>query len=244
MRVAEMLVGVRGDVAIKIFGPELATLNGLAEKMVDAIKGVRGSRRRPDGEERGGAIPVGRRSTGCGRTHGAVDVDDGAGCAARRGRGRVVGTVLEDGRRTPLLLRGGDARARLTGAVRAASRLTLPSGQAVPLTAGGDSSSASTDRSRSTTRTRRRYVVVQANVRGRDLVGFVEEAKQAVARKGTLPAGLQRQCGAGSSRTSSVPRRASRSWCRWRSRSSSCCCSRPSAPCGRRCWCSPTYRSR
>jgi len=34
-----------------------------------------------------------------------------------------------------------------------------------------------------------RYVVVQANVRGRDLVGFVEEAKQIVAQAAPLPAG-------------------------------------------------------
>jgi cobalt-zinc-cadmium resistance protein CzcA len=30
MRVSEMIIGVRGDVAIKIFGPDLATLNELA----------------------------------------------------------------------------------------------------------------------------------------------------------------------------------------------------------------------
>jgi cobalt-zinc-cadmium resistance protein CzcA len=34
-----------------------------------------------------------------------------------------------------------------------------------------------------------RYVVVQANVRGRDLVGFVEEAKQAVAQQVQMPTG-------------------------------------------------------
>ena len=34
-----------------------------------------------------------------------------------------------------------------------------------------------------------RFVVVQANVRGRDLVGFVDDAKQAVAAKVKLPSG-------------------------------------------------------
>jgi cobalt-zinc-cadmium resistance protein CzcA len=47
-----------------------------------------------------------------------------------------------------------------------------------------------------------RYVVVQSNVRDRDLVGFVDDAKAAVARDVKLPEGY-RWPGAASSRTSS-----------------------------------------
>ncbi|MBP8194838.1 MAG: efflux RND transporter permease subunit, partial [Azonexus sp.] len=43
MRVSEMLTGVRGDLAIKIFGPELATLNRLAVDIESTVKAVRGA---------------------------------------------------------------------------------------------------------------------------------------------------------------------------------------------------------
>ena len=61
-----------------------------------------------------------------------------------------------------------------------------------------------------------RYVVVQANVRGRDLVGFVEEAK---AGRGAadvkLPAGYRLTWGG---QFENQQRAAARlaSWCRWR----------------------------
>jgi cobalt-zinc-cadmium resistance protein CzcA len=48
-----------------------------------------------------------------------------------------------------------------------------------------------------------RFALIQSNVSGRDLVGFVEEARAAVARDVPLPAGY-RSNGAASSRTSSA----------------------------------------
>ena len=43
MRVSEMLTGSRGDVAIKIFGPELATLNRLAGEIFRTVENVPGA---------------------------------------------------------------------------------------------------------------------------------------------------------------------------------------------------------
>ena len=43
MRVSEMLTGVRGDLAIKIFGPDLATLNKLAVEVENTVKKVKGA---------------------------------------------------------------------------------------------------------------------------------------------------------------------------------------------------------
>ncbi|MCH2221835.1 MAG: efflux RND transporter permease subunit, partial [Dechloromonas sp.] len=43
MRVSEMLTGVRGDLAIKIFGPDLPTLNRLAHDVETTVKKVRGA---------------------------------------------------------------------------------------------------------------------------------------------------------------------------------------------------------
>jgi cobalt-zinc-cadmium resistance protein CzcA len=73
-------------------------------------------------------------------------------------------------------------------AVFADLRLTLPSGQSVPLASVAHlrrvDGPVKIDRENS-----QRYAVVQTNVRGRDLVGFVEEAKLAVEKQAPSPAG-------------------------------------------------------
>jgi len=43
MRVSEMLTGSRGDIAIKLFGTDLKTLNQSAEQMVKVLEGIKGS---------------------------------------------------------------------------------------------------------------------------------------------------------------------------------------------------------
>jgi cobalt-zinc-cadmium resistance protein CzcA len=43
MRVSEMIIGVRGDVAIKVFGPDLTTLNDLAGQIEKLMKTVPGN---------------------------------------------------------------------------------------------------------------------------------------------------------------------------------------------------------
>jgi cobalt-zinc-cadmium resistance protein CzcA len=43
MRVSEMIIGVRGDLAIKVFGPDLATLNELAGQIETVMKKVPGN---------------------------------------------------------------------------------------------------------------------------------------------------------------------------------------------------------
>ena len=43
MRISEMLTGVRGDLAIKIFGDDIPTLNALSNQIKEILQGVRGS---------------------------------------------------------------------------------------------------------------------------------------------------------------------------------------------------------
>src|SRR5690606_17022650 len=40
MRVSEMLTGVRGDVAVKLFGPDLAVLSEQAERIAEVLRTV------------------------------------------------------------------------------------------------------------------------------------------------------------------------------------------------------------
>jgi cobalt-zinc-cadmium resistance protein CzcA len=103
--------------------------------------------------------------------------------------GRNVGLVIEQGRRVPLLLRGPQDL-RNSPADFAALRISLPAGGSVPL-----AQVAHVERVDGPVKVDResaqRYVVVQSNVRDRDLVGFVEDARAAVAAKVTLPEGYR-----------------------------------------------------
>jgi len=73
---------------------------------------------------------------------------------------------------------------------------------------------------------------VFVDLQGRDLGGFVDEAKRRVAAELELPPGYSLGW-SDSTSTSSGRRSGSRSWCRWRSRSS-CCCSTQFPPHQRR----------
>jgi cobalt-zinc-cadmium resistance protein CzcA len=101
--------------------------------------------------------------------------------------GQPISTVHEPGRRTPLVIRGSEAL-RASPADFEALRVAGADGQSVPLQSVAKlrrvDGPVKVDREQA-----QRYVVVQTNVRGRDLVGFVEEAQQVVAAQMPLPAG-------------------------------------------------------
>ena len=187
MRVSEMLTGVRGDVAIKIYGPNLDTLNGLAAQVQGAVKGVTGAEDVITVKNEGVqylAVNIDRLAAGrLGFAVNALEAD-----LKRLIEGTPVGVVVEPGRRTPLLLRGPGADTA-TPAL-ADLRLQLPDGRAVPLSAVAAlkrvEGPVKVDRENA-----QRYVVVQSNVRDRDLVGFVDDAKAAVAAHVKLPAGYR-----------------------------------------------------
>ncbi len=186
MRVSEMIIGVRGDVAVKIFGPDLATLNQQAEKIETVLKGIKGSedvyRVMNEGVQYL-KIEIDRLAAG----RMGLSADEIGNVLRSQLEGQVLGVVLEGVRRTPVLLRGSDA-VRDIPAVFADLRLTLPSGQSVPLASVAHlkrvDGPVKIDRENS-----QRYAVVQSNVRDRDLVGFVEEAKLAVEKQAPSPTG-------------------------------------------------------
>ncbi len=184
MRVSEMLTGVRGDVAIKIYGNDLAELNRLALQIARLV-----------GELRGATDTLSVRNDGV--QYLQIDIDRLAagrwGLSAERIQndlrrwveGQPVSIVHEAGRRTPLVIRGSEAL-RTSPEDFSALRLTTSDGQSVPLKEVASlrrvDGPVKVDREQA-----QRYVVVQTNVRGRDLVGFVEEAQREVAAQVKLP---------------------------------------------------------
>ncbi len=188
MRVSEMILGVRGDVAIKIFGSDLSTLNRLAEQYVEVLKSIKGSEDVYTVKNEGVQyLRVAIDRLAAGRL--GLDVDTIENDLRTQVEGRPLGIVVEGGRRTPLLLRGSEGM-RLSPALFSGIRLTLPSGESIPLAVVAKlervDGPVKIDRENA-----QRMVVVQANVRDRDLVSFVDEAKQAVAAKVKMPDGYR-----------------------------------------------------
>ncbi|MDD4929962.1 MAG: CusA/CzcA family heavy metal efflux RND transporter [Gallionella sp.] len=186
MRVSEMLTGARGDIAIKIFGSDLNKLNETAEKMVTVLQGIRGSEDVFTVKNSGVQyfrVAIDRLAAG----RLGLSVDEIGNALRSQIEGQNLGTVIENGRRTPLILRG-EADIQQSPALFAALTLPLPNGQSVPLSVVAKlervDGPVKVDRENGV-----RMVVVQSNVRDRDLVGFVEEAKTAVAAKIQLPQG-------------------------------------------------------
>ena len=188
MRVSEMLVGVRGDVAIKIFGPDLATLNRLAARTAEAVRKVAGAEDVFTLKNEGVQyyrVAIDRLAAG----RLGLTVDEVQAALRTRIEGRVHGIVLEGGRRPPLLLRA-DESLRTSPAAFSAGVLALEDGRSVPLAQVAKlervDGPVKVDRENA-----QRYVVVQANVRDRDLVGFVDEARRAVAQAVPLGEGYR-----------------------------------------------------
>ncbi|HMM53714.1 MAG TPA: CusA/CzcA family heavy metal efflux RND transporter [Candidatus Desulfobacillus sp.] len=177
MRVSEMLTGARGDLAIKIFGPNLGELNALAEQIAALLRTLPGAQDVLTVKNEGVqyfTVEIDRLVAG----RFGLSVEEIAASLRAQIEGQQVGMVLEDGRRTPLVIKGGEGM-RNSPMLFAGMQLALPDGGNVPLSA--------------LARLRRvdglvkidhenagRMAIVQANVSGRDLVGFVEEAKARV----------------------------------------------------------------
>jgi len=186
MRVSEMIIGVRGDLAIKVFGPDLDKLNAYAAQLEGVLKTISGSQDVYTVQNQGVQylrVAVDRLQAGrLGLT--TEEIQD---ALRTQVEGQRAGVIIEGVRRTPVLVRGPDAL-RLSPAEFAAMRITTRDGRAVPL-----ASVATLERTGGPVKIDRemgsRYSVVIANVSGRDLVGFVDEAKALVARKLPLAAG-------------------------------------------------------
>ncbi len=188
MRVSEMLTGSRGDLAVKVFGPDIAMLNDLAARIETALNNVPGAQDvfslKNDGVQ---YLSVRVDRLAAGRL--GVDTDQLSGVLKTLIEGEKSGVVSESGRRVPLVLRGSEAL-RTSPALFSQLQLTLPDGRSVPISAV-----ASIERTEGPVAINRenaeRFVVVQSNVAGRDLVSFVEEARTRIASEVKLPPGYR-----------------------------------------------------
>ncbi|MFO0774206.1 MAG: CusA/CzcA family heavy metal efflux RND transporter [Nitrospiraceae bacterium] len=188
MRFNELIAGVRSDLAIKIFGPDLDTLKQLADQVVGAVGRVRGAA--DVKAEQVAGLPllrviVNREEIA---RYGLTAAEVLALVQTTR-VGAVVGTVVQGPRRFELVVRLTDAASADPNAL---GQLLIPTmhHELVPLsriaTIRVDSGPAQVSREHV-----QRRIVIESNIRGRDLGSFVAEAQDAVAQGVALPPGYE-----------------------------------------------------
>jgi cobalt-zinc-cadmium resistance protein CzcA len=185
MRMNELIAGVRGDIAIKIYGDDLETLRQLGDDVQGALSGIEGAGEVSTEQLTGQPVlqvkvdPQAIARFGVPTRH-VLNVVEAVG-------GRHVGEVREGQRRFPLVVRLPD-RQRTDPDVLAATLIPTAAGPVLPL----NRVARVTEMEGPSTINRewgRRRITVQCNVRGRDVASFVAEAKQKIAADVKLPAG-------------------------------------------------------
>jgi cobalt-zinc-cadmium resistance protein CzcA len=188
MRVSEMLTGSRGDLAVKVFGTDLTTLNLLAGEIETLLKAIPGAQDvfsvKNDGVQYF-RVEIDRLALG----RYGLTVDEVSDFLKAHLEGVKLGVVQEGARRTPLVVRAGE-NVRASPALFERLRIPTGDGLAIPL-----NEVAHLIRADGPVAVNRengaRYVVIQSNVAGRDLVSFVEDVKRGVAAKVKLPPGYR-----------------------------------------------------
>lgn len=186
MRVSEMLTGARGDLAVKIFGPDTATLATLASQTRHILAGVRGaSEVLTVANDSVDYLQLEIDRAAAGRF--GMPVDQLQDALRSHVEGLDAGIVSEGQKRIPIMIRGDEAL-RAEPASFADLQLRTPDGVLARV-----SDMARITRTEGPVKINHengsRFALVQAFVSGRDLVGYVDEAKAAVAAGIKLPAG-------------------------------------------------------
>jgi cobalt-zinc-cadmium resistance protein CzcA len=186
MRFNELIAGSRSDLAIKIFGEDLDLLTQTAERVAVALERVPGA---ADVKvEQIAGLPLLRVVVDREQIarYGLTAADVLAFVEVAR-VGHVVGTVLQGTRRFDLVVRLAEA-ATADPASLGDLLLPTPHGELVPLSRVAairlDAGPAQVSRQNVA-----RRILVECNIRGADLGGFVAQAQRMVRRTVTLPPG-------------------------------------------------------
>ncbi|WP_187863540.1 efflux RND transporter permease subunit [Helicobacter pylori] len=184
MRISEMLTGVRGDLAVKIFGDDIGELNKLSFQIAQVLKGIKGSSEvlttLNEGVNYLYVTPNKESMADVG-----ISSDEFSKFLKSALEGLVVDVIPTGISRTPVMIRQESDFASSITKIKSLA-LTSKYGVLVPITSIAKieevDGPVSIVRENS-----RRMSVVRSNVVGRDLNSFVEEAKKVIAQNVKLP---------------------------------------------------------
>ncbi|OOQ34280.1 cytochrome-c peroxidase [Helicobacter pylori] len=184
MRISEMLTGVRGDLAVKIFGDDISALNELSFQIAQVLKGIKGSSEvlttLNEGVNYLYVTPNKEAMADVGITS-----DEFSKFLKSALEGLIVDVIPTGISRTPVMIRQESDFASSITKIKSLA-LTSKYGVLVPITSIAKieevDGPVSVVRENSM-----RMSVVRSNVVGRDLNSFVEEAKKVIAQNIKLP---------------------------------------------------------
>lgn len=185
LRVQELVAGVRSDVGLSLYGDDLNVLKSEGDRIVRALNQVRGASDVQAQQIAG--LPylrvVIRRDAISRYGINSSDVLNAIGAIG----GLPVGEVFEGQRRFPIQIRIAPQWRQDIDRLRDL-RIDDPQGRQIPLSQLADIlvEDGPSEISRHAIR---RRLLIQCNVRGRDLAGFVNEAQQVVQTQVKLPTG-------------------------------------------------------
>jgi heavy metal efflux system protein len=187
MRLDELIAGVRADLAVKVFGDDPVANRRTAERVADVVRRVPGAAEvRVEATEGQGYLNVRMDRAQLARFGIPVrDVQEALGAAVG---GERVSSLVEGSYAVDVVVQ---YPAELRASPEEIGRITIPSsaGARIPLAQLADirleGGPVQVSRERA-----QRFVLVQANVEGRDLGGFALDVQSAVAREVRLPPGV------------------------------------------------------
>ncbi len=191
MRINEMVAGIRADLGIKLYGDDLETLKTKAEEIERVVKSIPGAADTTTEQVTGSPVL---------RIHVEYEALSRYGVPAQQVLNAIkavggidVGEIIEPGRRFPLVVRlpmayREDPQALEQISIPTASGQRLPLLQLVRIEESTAPSTIQRDWGE-------RRIIVQTNVRGRDIGSFVKEAQKRIGREVALPVGYSIEWG-------------------------------------------------
>ena len=186
LRVAELISGVRSDVAIKLFGDDLDQLKKSADEIARVIQKVPGAED-VKVEATSGLPQLQIKPDRAAIARYGINVEDVNNLVESVVAGKDAGQVYEGEQRYNLVVRLGEASSKDIETIKNLM-VPAPNGARVPLSQIADIKLVEGPAQITREDTRRR-IGVELNVRGRDIGGFVSEAQAALAKDVQLPTG-------------------------------------------------------
>jgi Cu(I)/Ag(I) efflux system membrane protein CusA/SilA len=186
-RIDMLSTGIRTPVGIKVFGPDLAQMERIARQIEEAVKTVPGTSSAYAERVIGGYfLDIAPDREALGRY--GLNVGDVQDVVATALGGQPITTTVEGRERYSINLRYPRALRAEPQTIAADVHVPMPDGGSVPL---GEVAMIQLARGPTTIRTENGQLALYifVDIAGRDLGGYVTDARQAVANKVTLPQG-------------------------------------------------------